>query len=124
MATILGIGAHIAPELNKPVASLSAGEQTITIEHVSGENDGLFQQDDQGNLVLDKNKAPIPAKSGRFMVKCVYPDGFAKNHQVTTPQDLAAQVLPVLRFRYGATECNITRLPDSLTAGSTLTVEV
>jgi hypothetical protein len=94
-------------------ASLPAGSVTITIEAAPGENDGLF--DAQGN----------PAVSENVMARCVYPDGFIKNHQTNSPQDLFGKVVNMLRNRYGVTgDITMVSLPDAVTAGSKIEVNI
>jgi hypothetical protein len=95
----------------------------VTIISAVGENDGLFVRGANGELVLD-NGQPIPAPSEHTMVKCEYPDGFTKNHQVVDAADLVAKVMNVLRFRYGVDgEINVVTVPE-LTAGATVEVEI
>jgi hypothetical protein len=118
-----GDGTVLAPGMADPVATLPEGAITVTIDAVVGENDGLFVRDENGNLVLEDGE-PVPAPSENFMVRCVYPDGFAKNHQVATPADLAPKVIGILRGRFGkAGEINVLSLPEELAVGQTLTLE-
>ena len=88
--------------------SLPAGTHTITIESAKGENDGI-----EG------------AVSENLMARCVYPDGYTKSHQVKTVEDLAARVIVVLRSHFGVEgDIHIASLPESLSAGQSLTVEI
>jgi len=57
------------------------------------------------------------------MVRCVYPGGFVKHHQVGTVAELAAKVTNQLRGRYGATDVSFATIPAGLTAGEAFTVE-
>jgi hypothetical protein len=96
-----------------PVASLPAGKAVISIEAAPGENDGLFDQDGK------------PAVSENVMAKCVYPDGFVKNHQTSSVTDLFGKVATQLRNRYGVTgEIKVLKLPDEVKAGTTIEVEI
>lgn len=107
-----GTGTVLAPGMAAPVASLPPGKTIITIESAVGENDGLLDKDGK------------PAVSENLMVRCVYPDGFAKSHQVAKPEDLAPRVTGILRGRYGVTgEIKIIKLP-ALKAGETIEVEI
>ena len=66
--TALGTGTVLP---GAPSASLPAGKLVITIEAAPGENDGI-----EG------------AVSENVMARCVYPDGFVRNHQTNSPEDL------------------------------------
>lgn len=58
-------------------------------------------------------------------VRCVYPDGFIKHHQVEAVDGLAARVVSQIRGRYGVTgEIIVTKLPEALAAGEIIEVEV
>jgi hypothetical protein len=91
-----------------PSASLPPGKVVVTIEAAPGENDGI-----EG------------AASENVMARCVYPDGFVKNHQTNSPEDLFGKVANQLRNRYGVTgEINVVKLPDEVTAGATIEMEI
>lgn len=100
-------GAVLPPGSVPPVATLPPGKVTVTVESAPGENDGI-----EG------------ATSENVVAKCVYPDGFTKNHQTNSPQDLAVKVLNTLRSRYGVAEVNVTKLPEQVVAGATIELEV
>jgi hypothetical protein len=91
-----------------PDAEPLSGTVTVAIESAPGENDGI-----EGAVSESK------------MARCVYPDGYVKNHQVNTPQDLADKVIAQIRGRYGnAGDITVTKLPAAIEAGETLTLEV
>ncbi len=119
-----GRGTVLPPGTFPPKASLSAGKVTITIEAAPGENDGLFARDEKGKVILDENDNPVPAVSENMVAKCVYPDGFTKNHQTNSPQDLVAKILVQLRSHYGVTEAKVVSLPEALTAGAIIELEI
>src|SRR4051812_15695951 len=121
MANTSGSGAVIPGE---PVASLPAGTVTVTVESAVGENDGLFVRDENGELVLDSGEK-VPATSENLMARCVYPDGFVKNHQVKTTADLAEKVLLTIKNRYGvAGDVTVTAMPEAVATGATIVMEV
>lgn len=91
-----------------PAAPLPSGSIVITIEAAPGENDGI-----EG------------ATSENVVARCVYPDGFVKNHQTNGVEDLLGKVFGQLRGRYGVTgDIKVTSLPDAVEAGATIEVEV
>lgn len=91
-----------------PVASLPAGKNVITIDAAPGENDGI-----EG------------AVSENVIARCVYPDGFVKNHQTNSVTDLFTKVTNQLRNRYGVTgDIKVIKLPDAVIAGATIEVEI
>jgi hypothetical protein len=103
----------VAPAGTQAAAGkLTAGQHEVLIESVVGENDGLLDSD--GN----------PAVSLRQMVRCVYPDGSAKNHQVANIADLLPQLVNQLRGRFGVVEVQIASAPAELKAGASVKVEV
>ncbi|WP_020467880.1 hypothetical protein [Zavarzinella formosa] len=57
------------------------------------------------------------------LLRCVYPNGFVKHHQVNTVEELAVRVTNQLRARYGANEIVFAHAPASLDAGQSFVVE-
>lgn len=70
----------------------------------------------------DENDTPI--LSERMMAQLEYPDGFIKNHQVATLEDLATKITGQLRGRYGVSSFEFSTLPDGLKAGEITIAEV
>jgi hypothetical protein len=89
-----------------PVGALPKGTITVTVEAVTGENDGIGG-----------------AESENQMVRCAYPD-MVKHHQVKTVNDLAERVIAQIRGRYGAREVRVVKLPKALTPGAAVEMEV
>ena len=57
-------------------------------------------------------------------LRAKYPDGFERDHQAATPQELAPKIVNNFRARYGAEAVTITKLPSDLTEGATFLVEI
>lgn len=57
-------------------------------------------------------------------MRVAYPDGWERDHQATTPQELAPKIVNNLRARYGVESVTITRIPAELSEGATFVVEV
>lgn len=53
-----------------------------------------------------------------------YPDGWERDHQATTPQELAPKIVNNLRARYGVESVTINKIPDGLTVSATFAVEI
>jgi len=70
----------------------------------------------------DENDTPI--LSERMMAQAQYPDGFIKNHQVATLEDLATKISGQLRGRYGVGSFSFSTLTDGLKAGEITVTEV
>lgn len=91
-----------------PSASLPAGKVVVTIDAAPGENAGI-----EG------------AVSENVMARCIYPDGFPKNHQTNSPQDLFGKVVNILRNRYGVTgDVKVVKLPPAVVEGATIELEI
>lgn len=119
-----GTAVILPPGSVAPKASLPSGTITITVESAPGENDGLFARDANGNVILDAESNPTPAVSENVVAKCVYPDGFTKNHQTNSPADLVGKIINQLRSYYGVTEAKVISLPEAVTAGATFEMEI
>jgi hypothetical protein len=88
-------GLVLPPDAQSPVASLPAGEHTVTIEAIC--DDGL--------------------------IRCVYPDEFVKHHQATSMEDLLSKIVRNLRARYGIWDVQFTSVPKDITAGQVITIQ-
>lgn len=121
-----GVGEVIPPHLARPVDSIDIDVIEVAVVDVKGENDGLFQRDAQGRVVMEKDE-PVPAISDHYGVFCEYPKDYKKCHQVAIdmdPEHLVAVIRKNLQGRYGVGNTwNLeTKLPAKLAdmAGVTL----
>lgn len=88
-------GLVLPPGAQSPVASLAAGEHTVTVEAIC--DDGL--------------------------IRCVYPDGFVKHHQAESMEDLLGKIVNNLRARYGVWDVQFTGIPKDIAAGQVITIQ-
>lgn len=105
MVNKVAAGAVVPAGTIKPNAALAPGEYEILIASAdpvgSDPADGVY-------------------------ATCVYPDGWAKDHQVM-PDDAAGlfeKVVGQLRGKYGAGEVKLLAAPKTVAKGGTLKVEV
>jgi hypothetical protein len=117
MADISGSGVMLKPGMVPPTEPLANGPCKVVIEAVTPENPPGMKPP------LDAEGKPLPIDES-FMARCVYPDGFVKEHQVKSVQDLLPKVINQIRSRYGFAEANITALPKQLKAGTAIELEV
>lgn len=108
-----------------PQASLPAGDNTVNILVAKGENDGLFQYDTDGLVKKDEAGNPIAAVSENLTVKCEYPDGLTKWHQVKDVAELVDRVTTQLRNYYGVEgDITVVTAPTELVDGATLKLNI
>lgn len=107
-----GFGTVHAPgTLPPPSPALKAGTYRVKILSVDPEN-GYY---DDGR--------PVP--STHQMVKCVYPDGYEKNHQVKDVNDLIPRIITNVKGRHGQeTDVAVSKITSTLKAGRVIEVEV
>jgi hypothetical protein len=111
MLVRVSVNATVSPSNPPAEPLLDAGQHSITITAIRGENDGLI--DAEGN----------PAISEHQEVTCEYPDGFTKNHQVASQEDLYSRIATVLRNQYGIAEFTFSNT-ITLDVGQQIMIEV
>lgn len=84
-----------------PMESLKDGKCVVKVLSLMGENDGLFQYDDNGEVRTDKQGKPVPAVSEHQLAEVVYPSGYSRTHQVKTADDLLDRMMSQIRNYYG-----------------------
>lgn len=110
MVDISGSGLVLGPGLVPPSEPLTPGPCRVVIEAVHPENG------------YAADGTPVPGEHD--MVRCVYPGGFARSHQVKGVQDLLPKVVNQIRPRYGFAEAIVTAAPEALASGAAIELEV
>lgn len=67
-----------------------------------------------GAVELTLKIAEYSDQDGMQIAQVVYPDGFVKNHQTETVEDLLGKVSNQLRGRYGVVKFDIDKVPGAL----------
>jgi hypothetical protein len=95
-------------------AKLEAGVVLrVVIQSVTSENDGIMET----VIGKDGKSKQLPALSQNFMVRCVYPDGSVKHHQVKDADELKVRINTNMRGKYGLAEVPFIATPERLAEG-------
>ncbi len=108
----LGVGFVLPPGVAAPVSPpLEPGKHAVKILSVDPENG------------YDADGKPVPSENQ--MVKCEYPDGSVKNHQVNDVAALAQRAIGNVRGRHGLDHAvAVSKAPKSLKADTEIELEV
>lgn len=73
-----------------------------------------------GKLGDGENVVRLDGVDESGSLRCIYPDGFIKHHQVTEVAELLVRVMLTIQGRFGEGPVNFIYTPQSLDAGETI----